>query len=59
MHNVFLFAIVAAVAFFINVEIPANPRAEINADFEPTEQAAILLASLPAPQHAVEGCCLL
>jgi hypothetical protein len=59
MHNVFLFAAVAAIAFFINVEIPADPRAGINADFEPTAQAAILLASLPAPQHAVEGCCLL
>jgi len=59
MRNMFLFATVAAVAFFINVEIPANPRAEINADFEPAAQAAILLASLPAPQHAVEECRLL
>jgi hypothetical protein len=58
MRNALLFFAAATSAFFITVEAPVNPQAEINADFEPATQTAIRLASEPAPRRAVEERCL-
>jgi hypothetical protein len=42
VRTAFLFAAVAAIAFFGTIDIPARPDAPFHADFEPAVQAETL-----------------
>jgi hypothetical protein len=49
VRTAFLFAAVAAIAFFVTIDIPARPDAPFHADFEPAVQAETLHLTLRAP----------
>jgi hypothetical protein len=49
MRTALLFAAVAAIAFFVSIEIPARLDAPFRADFEPAVQAETLHLSLREP----------
>ena len=46
MRTAFLFAAVAAIAFFVTIDIPARPDAPFRADFEPAVQGEMLHLSV-------------
>jgi hypothetical protein len=54
MRTAFLFAAVAALAFFVTVGTPARPQAGFHADFDPAMPADAPHLSLWAPQRPVE-----